>query len=90
MTSCEVSLTALLEKFCNEPGPPSLVIRAEASAIISVEVFVEKNQIAPMRIALKLVDTSRYRALAVFSAQENVAKPFGDFAGNLPEVSLIV
>src|SRR6266542_1886711 len=43
-----------VEKASDQTGPAGLVAGAEPGAVITVEVFVEKDQIAPVRILLKL------------------------------------
>src|SRR5213594_1621658 len=43
-----------IEKAGYQTGPAGLMIGAESGAVITVEVFVEEYQIAPVRILLKL------------------------------------
>ena len=38
----------------DEAGPPGLVAGAEAGAVVAVEVLVEQDQVAPVRIVLEL------------------------------------
>src|SRR5688500_17451483 len=37
----------------DEPGPPGLVARPEAAAVVAVEVLVEQQQVAPVRVGLE-------------------------------------
>src|SRR5690349_6856097 len=37
----------------DDAGPAGLVARAEARAVVAVEVFVEQDQVAPVRILLE-------------------------------------
>src|SRR5215468_5131052 len=45
--------SALLEEFCDQAGPAGLMAGAQARSAVAVKVFVKKNQVAPMRIALE-------------------------------------
>src|SRR5262245_64755111 len=38
----------------DDTGPPGLVARAEARPVVTVEVLVEQDEIAPVRILLEL------------------------------------
>src|SRR5262249_60659665 len=42
------SFTAPLEQFCYQAGPACLMIRADAGAVVAVEVFVKQNEVAPV------------------------------------------
>ena len=57
--------------FVNERRPARLMARAEACAIITVEIFVEEY-IFPVRIVLEYVRTAVNRAMTVFVWQEDV------------------
>src|SRR6184192_2750339 len=46
-------LAALLEELGDEAGPARLVARADAGAVVAVEVLVEQNHVAPVRVALE-------------------------------------
>jgi hypothetical protein len=47
-----------------DPRPSSLVTRPQASAVVSMEIFVEQNVIFPVRVLLKLVGSSVHWTLA--------------------------
>ena len=49
----------------DDPGPAGLVAGAEAGAVVAVEVFVEQEAIAPVRVVLELLRRRRRRAPAV-------------------------
>ena len=55
------SIATLLQEFRNQTGPARLVTGADAGAVIAVEVFVEGNEIAPIRIRLKFLDAAKHR-----------------------------
>src|SRR5437867_4804776 len=81
-------LTALFDKFCDETGPAGVMAGADPSPIIAVKIFVEKNEIAPVRIALKEFRVASYGTAAVRIAEKNVNEPPGNFGGYLPEIGL--
>ena len=54
----------------DQTGPPRLVAGAEPRAVVTVEVFVEEDQIAPVRIVLELGGPSVDRPPSVGVAQE--------------------
>src|SRR5258708_27799293 len=60
---------------------------ANPAPIIAMKIFVEKNEIAPVRIALKKLGASGYGTAAVRIAKKNVNEPPGNFRGYLPEVA---
>ena len=47
-------LAALLHQFGHHAGPSGLMAGADASARVSVEIFMKQNQIAPVRVGLEL------------------------------------
>ena len=55
----------------DDPGPAGLVARAEAGAVVAVEVFVEQDVVAPVRIVLELLGAAVHRPPAVLVAQED-------------------
>src|SRR5437762_13515373 len=61
---------------------------AETGAVVAMKIFVEKDEVAPVRIALEELQSSCHRAPPVLSAQENMGEPPGDFRGDLPEIGL--
>src|SRR5438445_13814231 len=59
---------------------------ADAGAVVAMKIFVEEDQIPPVRIALKEFQSPGHRAPPVRSPQENMREPAGYFRGYLPEV----
>ena len=49
--------------------------RSDARAIVAVEIFVEEDEVAPVRIVLEQFDSSVERTVAVRSAPENGNEP---------------
>src|SRR6267154_2534786 len=84
--SSDTLLTALFDQFCYQTGPAGLMAGANPAPIITVEIFVEENEIAPVRIALKKFRAAGYRTAAVRIAKENVNEPPGNFRRHLPEI----
>src|SRR6266446_1989750 len=79
-------LTALFDQFCDETGPAGLMASADPGAIVAVKVFVEKDEIAPVRIALKKLGAARHGPAALRIAEKNVNEPPGNFGGYLPKI----
>ena len=79
-------LSALFDQFGDQGSPASLVTRADAGAIVGMEIFVEEEQIFPVRIALEDFGAAGDRPSAVFAANENMNQAAGDFGSHFPEV----
>src|SRR5258705_13593819 len=59
--------------------------RANAGAVIAVEVFVQPDEISPVRVGLELGDASVDRPSAIRPAQENTGQASGELSGYVPE-----
>src|SRR5712664_2622830 len=79
-------LTALFDQFCDEAGPAGLMACADPGAVVAVKVFVEKDEVAPVRVALKKLGAARYGPAAFRIAEKNMNEPPGNFRGDLPEI----
>src|SRR6185295_7121062 len=62
---------ALLQELGDEAGPTRLMARADAGAIVAVEVFVEGNQVAPVGIGLKFLGRAKHRPSLIVVLQKN-------------------
>src|SRR5262245_42733569 len=62
--------------------------RAEARAVIAVEVFVEQDQVAPVRIGLEFLRATVDRTPALLVAQEDRGEAPRDLAGDPEQVHL--
>src|SRR5215510_11295605 len=60
--------------------------RANARAVVPVEVFVKQRQIAPMRIALKLFRAAVNRSAPVFAAQEDTRESTRNLIRYFPQI----
>ena len=68
---------ALLEQLGYQAGPAGLVAGAEAGAVVAVEVFVEQDVIAPMRVGLELVGAAEHGTAAVLVAKKEPGQAAG-------------
>src|SRR3982751_6786491 len=59
----------------DDARPSGLVARAEARAVVAVEVLVEQNQIPPVRIGLELLGSTVDRTPPLAVAQEDAGEP---------------
>src|SRR6266436_4267203 len=66
------------------------MIRANTRAVVSMEILVEKYQVAPERIALKIFHRARKRPPAVLSADKDMPEPFRDLTRHLPQIRVPV
>ena len=60
------------------PGPAGLVARAKAGAVVAVEVLVEEDVVAPVRVVLELLRAAVDRPAALVVAQEDRAEAVGE------------
>ena len=64
-----------VEQRRDEPGPAGLVAGAEPGAVVAVEVLVEEDQVAPVRIVLELRRAAVDRPPPIGVAQERAGQP---------------
>src|SRR6266851_1558398 len=83
-------LPALLEQLGHEPRPAGLMAGAYAGPIVAVEVLVEEDEVAPVRIPVENLRPAVDRATAVLARQEEVREPPRQLGRHLPEVDLVV
>src|SRR6185295_8693294 len=67
----------------DDAGPSGLMAGAQARAVVAVEVLVEQEEIAPMRIVLELPDVPVDRPSAILVAQKNAREPAAELFGDL-------
>jgi hypothetical protein len=68
-----------------KPSPPRLVAGAEPRPVVTLEVFIEEDQIAPVRIVLELGRPSVHRPPSVGVGQERTGQPAGEFSGHFEQ-----
>src|SRR5262249_60185486 len=69
------SLAALFEQLRDDRRPSRLVTRAETLARVAVEVLVEEDQVAPVRVGLKALTRAVHRTAAHPSQEDRRQTP---------------
>src|SRR6266540_4103129 len=67
----------------DDSSPSRLVARAEAGPVVAVEVLVEQEQVAPVRVLLKLARPPVDRPPALAVAEKDAGQPARDLLGDL-------
>src|SRR5438128_11171625 len=80
-----ILLPALLQELGHEPGPAGLVAGANAGAVVTVEVLVEEDEVAPVRIGLERVGAAVDRTPAVGPLEEDAGEPSRQLRRHVPE-----
>src|SRR5262249_15739056 len=78
-------LMVLLDELGDQSGPAGLVARTDSGAVVGVEGFVKRNQIAPMRVVLKFFSAAEDGSLPIRVQEEDLHEPTRNFSGDLPE-----
>src|SRR5260370_14836153 len=65
------------------------MVGADSGPIIAVKIFVEKDEVAPVWIALKEIAAARNGPAAVRIAEKNANQPPGNFCRYLPEIRFV-
>jgi hypothetical protein len=76
-------VTEQLDQRRDEPRPAGLVRGAQSGAVVAVEVLVEQDEVAPVRVGLELLRAAVDRAAPVAIDEERGDQTAGQFAGNL-------
>src|SRR4051794_6631641 len=79
------ALPLLLDQLGDEAGPAGLVARAQARTVVAVEVLVEEQMVAPVRVDLDFLRPAEDRPPALLVAQEDADQPPGELVGDLIE-----
>src|SRR5215469_4386524 len=75
--------TTMLEQIRDQARPACLMACADTCAIVSMEIFIEQDQIAPVWIALKFLDSTMDSTTPLIIAQENPHQAQGYFVSYL-------
>lgn len=78
----------LLKQLGHRSCPTSLMAGPDPSACIPVEVLVEQEVVAPVRIGLERLVCAENRPAAIWTAHKDVRESTRDLLGNLPESKL--
>src|SRR5499426_3743748 len=84
-SAVRILLPALQQELGHEPGPAGLVAGADASAVVTVEVLVEEDEVAPVRVALERVEATVDRAPAVGPPEEDAGEASRQLRRHVPE-----
>src|SRR5262245_3232952 len=71
----------------NDPSPTCLMIRTQTSAVVSVEILVKQNVLAPVGIVVDPLSAIDW-APAVLAFEENTAQTPRNLLGHLIQVHL--
>src|SRR5919201_2172477 len=80
-----MSLSALLQQLRHQSRPPRLVIGADAGSVVPVEVLVEEQVVAEVRVALHLLRLAEGRTVAIRILEEDRGEPSRDLCRDLRE-----
>ena len=72
-------------EYGDKGGPPSLVAGAEAGTVVTVEVLMERNAIAPVEVALEFLRSAEHRTPPNLIAKEDALQTIGDFLADIEE-----
>src|SRR5262249_43281281 len=75
-----------LQEAGDAPGPAGLVAGAEARPVVAVEVLVEQDQVAPVRVLLELPRSPVNRSPSISVSQEEVGEPTAYLLSHLIQV----
>src|SRR5215510_11543143 len=75
-----------LHEPCDQSRPSRLMAGPEPRAVVTVEVLVEQDEVAPVRIALELRGAAVHGPPAIGAAQEDPGQTVRDLVADLPEV----
>ena len=79
----------LLNELGDQPGPPGLVTGPQPATIVAVEVFVEQQQIAPVRILLEDLARAIDWPAALLVAKEDPRQPTLELETDVPEIPVL-
>lgn len=74
----------LLQQLCHEPRPAGLMASPNACTSISVKIFIEEDEVLPMRVGLKLLGLAIDRSMSVVIPEKEVSETTGEITGHFP------
>src|SRR5882724_5846622 len=78
-------LAALLHQFGDHAGPTCLMAGADPCTRVAMEVLVEQDQVAPMRVSLELFQIPEHWAAAVLILKKDAGHATREFSRHLPQ-----
>src|SRR5690349_8590323 len=79
-------LGTLFDEFGDERRPSGLMACAESLAVVAVEIFVERNIVAPVRIAVERFHAAEHRTISRGVRKKHVDQTFREQRRDLPQV----
>jgi hypothetical protein len=76
-------LAVFLQQHGDQAGPAGLVAGAQAIAVIAMKIFIEQDQLAPVRVRQEQRLVAVERAAALLDAQEEADQAVGQVVGDL-------
>src|SRR5512147_2163486 len=70
----------------DKAGPSSLMAGANSSTVITVEVFIEEDVIAPVWVLLKFLRPTEHGSAPIFIAQEDILEAGRNFPAHFKQV----
>src|SRR6185369_16414723 len=77
---------ALLHEFGHQASPAGLMARSDTGAVVSMKVFMEQDQVSPMRICLELALIAVNGPAPVDILQKDVRQATRQFVGDFPQI----
>src|SRR5262245_22663655 len=73
---------------CNDPRPAGLMASPQPGAVVTMEILVKLNQIAPVLVLLELPHSTVHRSAAVLAFEKYAGQTPREFLGDLIQVHL--
>src|SRR5437667_2735950 len=78
-------LPPLLKHFRDQPCPAGLMAGSVAASVIAVEIFMEEQELVPLRVTLEFFVGAKDRTAAFAVLQEDRDEPFRQIQRHFPE-----
>jgi L-rhamnose isomerase len=78
-----------LQEFGDQAGPAGLMVGPQTRAVIAVEILVEQDIVAPVRVGLKFIYSAINRAASFAVLQKNASQAQGNQLADLPQRHLL-
>src|SRR5512135_2683705 len=81
-----VEIAKQMDELPNEPRPAGLMAGPQPGAVVAVEVFMEKDIVAPLRIVLELLHAAVHRPPARRIAQKDAGQAMRQLLADFEEI----
>ena len=85
MVGSNLTLSVLLQEFCDQSGPAALVTGSQPRSVVAVEVFMEQDQVTPVWILLVERIQAVYCPSVIGHPQKDASQPFRQTGRDAPE-----